>query len=51
MAKGEDMHATQVYIRKDQHEWLKKHPEISLSAFLRKKLDEFIEAYDKLESR
>jgi len=45
----EEIVPTTIYLRKDQHEFLKKHPEISLSAFVRKQLDKFIAEYKKLE--
>lgn len=47
----DELVATTVYIRKDQHEFLKKHPEISLSAFVRKQLDKLIPHYEELEKK
>ena len=40
---------TLIRIKKSQQEWLKKHPEISLSALIRRYLDKFIAYYDTLE--
>ena len=32
-----------VYIEDEQHNWLKEHPQINLSGFIRKQLEKLIE--------
>ncbi len=49
MTKKKEHVESLIRIRKDQQEWLKKHPEISLSALVRRQLDKFIAYYDSME--